>query len=245
MPEPKGIVVFDLDGTLVDSAPDLADALDDLLVENGLDPLGLTVARELIGHGMDNLVRKGLERRGVMAAGDDLRPFADRFRAIYSSRLSRRTRPYAGVEEGLRALSERGWRLAVCTNKLERYARRILVDLGLGDAFAVVSGPDTFGVAKPDPGQLLRTIAAAGETGGPAIMVGDSEVDIATAKAAKVPVIALSYGYAKTPLAVLDPDSIVDSFSLVPDAVEQVAKASTDARDKNLRREFYPDEPRT
>ena len=219
----RGTVVFDLDGTLVDSAPDLADALDDLLVENGLAPLGLPVARELIGHGMDNLVRKGLERRGLVVPGDGLYPFAERFRAIYAGRLSRKTRPYAGVEAALGVLHEKGWRLAVCTNKLEHYARQILTDLKLITAFEVVSGPDTFGVAKPDPGQLLRTIEAAGGAGAPAIMIGDSEVDIAVAKAACVPVIAVTYGYAKTPLAVLAPDRMTDRFDRVPDLVEELA----------------------
>lgn len=98
---PRGIVVFDLDGTLVDSAPDLADALDDLLNEKGLAPLGLDVTRALIGHGIDNLVRQGLARRGVMVAGDELRPLADRFRTIYAAGLSRRTRPYEAVEPSL------------------------------------------------------------------------------------------------------------------------------------------------
>lgn len=223
MPQSRGTVVFDLDGTLVDSAPDLADALDDLLAENGLAPLGLTVARELIGHGMDNLVRQGLDRRGLVVSGEDLHPFAERFRAIYAGRLSRHTKAYAGVEAALGVLREKGWRLAVCTNKLERYARQILTDLHLISAFAVVSGPDTFGIAKPDPGQLLRTIEAVGGADAPAVMVGDSEVDIAVAKAAGVPVIAVTYGYAKTSLASLAPDRMTDRFDRVPDLVEQLA----------------------
>lgn len=219
---PRGIVVFDLDGTLVDSAPDLADALDDLLNEKGLAPLGLDVTRALIGHGIDNLVRQGLARRGVMVAGDELRPLADRFRTIYAAGLSRRTRPYEAVEPSLESLAGQGWRLAVCTNKLEPYARQILADLGLIARFAVISGPDTFGVAKPDPAQLLRTIAAAGPAGMPAVMVGDSEVDVATAKAAQVPVIAVTYGYAKKPLAELDPDALADRFDQVPALVERL-----------------------
>lgn len=220
-----GIVIFDLDGTLVDSAPDLADALDDLLIENGREPLGLAVGRALIGHGMDNLVRQGLARRGMTVGDDALRPFADRFRAIYATRLSRRTRPYEGVETALDRLAAEGWRLAVCTNKLELYARRILADLGLAARFAVVSGPDTFGVAKPDPRQLLRTIEAAGAGGMPAVMVGDSEVDVALAKAARVPIIAVTYGYAKTPLADLAPDALAERFDEVPALVKRLARS--------------------
>ncbi|WP_119390018.1 phosphoglycolate phosphatase [Taklimakanibacter lacteus] len=225
MARPRGIVVFDLDGTLVDSAPDLADALDDLLIENGREALGLDVARALIGHGMDNLVRQGLARRGVTVEDDGLRHLADRFREIYAARLSRRTRPYDGVVAALAGLGDQGWRLAVCTNKLEAYARQILADLGLIARFAVVSGPDTFGVAKPDPRQLLRTIQASDAPGRPAVMVGDSEVDVAVAKAARVPVIAVTYGYAKRPLAELSPDGLADRFDQVPALVEGLCRS--------------------
>ncbi|MFB2552905.1 HAD-IA family hydrolase [Ensifer soli] len=221
----RGTLVFDLDGTLVDSVPDLAGSLDQLMAEKGLDAFGIDATRRLIGHGIPNLVRKALEQRGVDVG--DTAPATDvkRFTEIYSGRLSRETRPYPDVEDVLGRLRAEGWALAVCTNKLERYARAILADLGLADLFAVVSGPDTFGVGKPDPRHLTETIAAAGGAA-PAIFVGDSEVDVATAKAAKVPVVAVSYGYTKTPLDSLDPEALIDGFDALPAALAKIAMAA-------------------
>ncbi len=230
MPDPQrtaiGTLVFDLDGTLVDSAPDLAGSLDTLLAEAGCEPLGLAATRRLIGHGIPNLVRGGLETRGLFLAPEEAAAAASRFMQIYAGRLSRETRPYADVEAGLRRFATDGWRLAVCTNKAEPYARAILADLGLLSAFAAIAGPDTFGCAKPDPQHLLKTIEAAG-TGRPTILIGDSEVDIATAKAAAVPVIAVTYGYAKTDLAELLPDGLATSFKDLYLIVTRLAGAVT------------------
>ena len=124
-----GTVIFDLDGTLVDSAPDLSDALDTLLSDQGHAPLGLDMARSLIGHGMASLVQRGFARQGVNLEGPDLAEMTDRFLKIYTSHLSRKTRPYPGAAETIAALRQQGWRLAVCTNKLEASARGILRDL--------------------------------------------------------------------------------------------------------------------
>jgi phosphoglycolate phosphatase len=222
----RGTLVFDLDGTLVDSAPDLADALDTLLVEKGAPPLGLDIARSLIGHGISNLVTKGLNRSGVSLEPQDLERQIKRFHEIYAGNLSQKTRPYPGVKESLSLFNNEGWRLAVCTNKLEKYSRQILADLELADYFHKVSGPDTFGIAKPDPRHLLLTIEALDGTGKPALMIGDSEVDIAVAKAAVVPVIAVTYGYAKEPLAALKPDAVINSFDQLPSQVNRILGSS-------------------
>lgn len=230
-----GVLVFDLDGTLVDSAPDLSDALDALLAEQGLAPLGLAVARRLIGHGISNLVLSGLQRSGISPDPDRLSTSIERFREIYSGNLSRKTRPYAGVAAGLERLHGAGWRCGVCTNKLERYARQILSDLTLIGFFDVVAGPDTFGIGKPDPGHLLRVVEALGGSIARSLMVGDSEVDIATAKAAGVPIVAVTYGYCKTPLATLAPDLIVEDFDAVAPATARFL-AAWDARDSGLSR---------
>ncbi len=146
-----------------------------------------------------------------------------RFTELYSEHLSRETRPYPDVERTLAMLAEDGWRLAVCTNKIELYAKAILSDLGLAHFFPVIAGPDTFGVGKPDPRHLLETASHAGG-GDRIIFIGDSEVDVATAKAAGVPVIAVSYGYAKTPLAALLPEALVDRFADIPTAIEGIAR---------------------
>jgi phosphoglycolate phosphatase len=218
----RGSLVFDLDGTLVDSAPDLADSLDLLLVEQGKQPLGLDVGRSLIGHGISNLVAKGLDRSGLKLSGAELEKRITRFHEIYADNLSRNTRPYAGVEQVLPQFREQGFRLAVCTNKLERYSRQILSDLKLAQHFEQVAGPDTFGIAKPDPLHLLLTIESIAGNGKPAVMIGDSEVDVALAKAAGVPVIAVSYGYAKVPLADLNPDALIHSFAELPAQINRL-----------------------
>lgn len=217
-----GTVIFDLDGTLVDSAPDLADALDTLLVERGHSALGLETARTMIGHGMATLVQRGFARFGVDLADASLAAMTERFLKIYTSHLSRKTRPYPGAAEALTTLRQQGWRLVVCTNKLEASARGVLQDLGLIDTFALVAGPDTFGVAKPDPGHLLNCIDQA-DRASPVVVVGDSDVDCAAAKAAGLPIVLVRWGYARTPVDDMGADAVAAEFADVPDAVVRLA----------------------
>ena len=218
----RGTVIFDLDGTLVDSAPDLADALDRLLTDMRLAPLGLDRVRKLIGHGVAELVRKGLAARGVLPEPPDLALAVQRFLGTYTANLSRKSRPYPGTTEVLDTLRQSGWRMVVCTNKLESSARQLLHDLGLLSAFALVAGPDTFGVAKPDPAHLLGCLPHDNPASRPAIMIGDSEVDIAAAKAAGLPVIAVTWGYAQGSLAELAPDRMANTMPDIPAHVEQL-----------------------
>ncbi len=219
-----GTIIIDLDGTLVDSAPDLADALDELLQERGLDPIGLDGARKLIGHGIVNLVRKALELRGLAITPDLLEIAATRFRELYAKRLPAKAVAYPGVMDVLKTLKAENWRLVVCTNKLETFSRKILEGLGLAAFFDVIAGPDTYGVAKPDPQHLLRTLPENMPPGYKKIMIGDSEVDVETAHAVAIPVIAVTYGYSKIPLAQLKPQALANSFSEVPMLVKQLAK---------------------
>ncbi|CAN7273327.1 phosphoglycolate phosphatase [Rhizobium sp. LjRoot30] len=216
-----GTIIFDLDGTLVDSVPDLAGALDTLMAEKGLDAIGTETARRLIGHGIPNLVRSALAERGVAWDEEGGKAAVQRFTEIYGARVSQETRPYAGVVPVLEKLLAEGWRMGVCTNKMERFARLIVDDLDLGRFFKIVAGPDTFKVGKPDPRHLTETARVAGG-GQPIVYVGDSEVDIATGKAAGVPVIALTYGYTKTPLDGLGADRLIDSFAELPAALASI-----------------------
>jgi phosphoglycolate phosphatase len=218
----RGTVICDLDGTLVDSAPDLADALDELLTERKLEPVGLDGTRKLIGHGIVNLVRKGLELRGQTVTSLGLEAAAARYRELYAKRLPARAVLYPGVHEALRSLKSQNWRLVVCTNKLEAFSRSILEGLKVAHFFDVIAGPDTYGVAKPDPQHMLRTLPPDRTTAYLAVVVGDSEVDVATAQAAKLPVIAMSYGYSKTPLSSLNPDAIAANFGDVPRLVQEL-----------------------
>ncbi len=218
-----GTIIIDLDGTLVDSAADLADALDELLLEYKLEPIGPDGARKLIGHGIVNLVRKGLELRGQPITPYLLEIAATRFRELYAKRLPARAVAYPGVLDALITLKQDNWRLVVCTNKLESFSRKILEGLGLANFFDIIAGPDTFGVAKPDPQHLLRTLPTHMPPGYKVIMIGDSEVDIETAHAARIPVIAVTYGYSKTPLANLKPQALTDNFADIPSLVKQLA----------------------
>lgn len=218
----RGTVIFDLDGTLVDSAPDLADALDLLLIERGHAPLGLDRVRGLIGHGVAELVRKGLAQYNDRPAPDELAQSVQRFLKHYTVHLSRKSKPYPGAVDALTELRQAGYRLVVCTNKLEASARGLLQDLGLLPAFALVAGPDTFGVAKPDPAHLLRCLPDSNPASFPAVVVGDSEIDLAAARAANLPIIAATWGYARQPLAALNPDALVSQLSDVPAQVDRL-----------------------
>lgn len=218
---PAGTLIFDLDGTLVDSAGDIAGSLDSLMLENGLAPFGLEQGRKLIGHGIANLVKSALKLRGVADVEAAAPLLIARFTDIYGARLTRITRPYAGVIETLLLLRTQGWRMGVCTNKRETFARQIVTDLGMDPFMVFVCGPDTFNVGKPDPRQLRET-AKAVNGGEPLVFVGDSEVDVETAKAAGCPVIAMAYGYTKVPLADLAPDAIANSFDEIPAALKRI-----------------------
>lgn len=222
----RGTVIFDLDGTLVDSAPDLADALDALLRQRGLEPVGLEMGRSFIGHGIPRLVQQGLAARGISAEKEDLSKATDQFLEIYSKNHSRKTRPYPGAVEALDVLQKHGWRLAVSTNKLEESARAILTDLNLISSFSCVVGPDTFGVAKPDPRPILGCLPEGQAKRRPAILVGDSAVDIGAAQAAEIPVILVSWGYGDADAIGAHADAVVDMFETVPEAVERLVAES-------------------
>jgi phosphoglycolate phosphatase len=213
------LVVFDLDGTLVDTAPDLVATLNTILAREGLPPVDYEAARNMIGGGARVMLERGLAAAGrtppVAAIEVLTRDFIDH----YAAHIADASRPFPGAEAALDTLAERGFRLAVCTNKLEWLSVRLLDALGLSKRFAAICGADTFGVSKPDPAILLRTVASAGAAGNAAVMVGDSLADIATARAAKVPVIAVDFGYTDTPVAALGPDRIVSRFADIPDAV--------------------------
>jgi phosphoglycolate phosphatase len=216
-----GTLIFDLDGTLVDSAGDIAGSLDTMMLERGLEPFGLERGRSLIGHGIANLVTSALKLRNGTDVAAEAPAAIARFTEIYGARLTQITRPYDHVVETLALLQQQGWRMGVCTNKREAFARQIVGDLGLAPFMVFVCGPDTFNVSKPDPRQLLQT-AQAVDGGDPLIFVGDSEVDVETAKAAGCPVIAMAYGYTKRPLTELAPDAIAASFADIPTALDRI-----------------------
>jgi phosphoglycolate phosphatase len=220
---PPLTVVFDLDGTLVDTAPDLVDTLNVILAREGLPPIPYARARTMIGGGTRRMVEAGLtfQKRAFTVSEID-RLFKD-FIAHYAIHIADRSRPFPGLDAALDRLAAEGCIFAVCTNKLEGLSRLLLEALGLSVRFAAICGQDTFGVQKPDPEILRRTIAQAGGSAARAVMVGDSAADIDAARAASVPVIAVDFGYTETPVTQLGPDRVIGHFADLPAAVSALA----------------------
>jgi phosphoglycolate phosphatase len=184
-------LILDLDGTLVDSVPDLSAALNRLMAERGLGGFTVAAVTGMVGDGLPALVERGLAARGLGFDAAALTAFL----ADYSANAAVHTRPYPGVPETLRALLDGGWRLAVCTNKPEAPARGLLAALGLDAFFAAVGGGDSFAVRKPDPAHLLATLRAAGGSPDRAVMAGDHHNDVASAAGARIPSIFAAWGY--------------------------------------------------
>jgi phosphoglycolate phosphatase len=217
-------IVFDLDGTLVDTAPDLINALNYVLDREGLAPIPLAAARNMIGAGARKLIERGLEVEGRNVSLADISRLTDNFIDYYAAHIADHSRPFEGLELALDAMAERGYRFAVCTNKLEWLSKRLLDALGLSPRFAAICGADTFGVSKPDPAILQQTIARAGGHISAAIMVGDAGPDIGVARRAGVPVVGASFGYTDIPIAELRPDWEIGHMRELPDAVEALIR---------------------
>ena len=220
-------VVFDLDGTLVDTAPDLINALNFILEREGMPPVPLHAARTMIGAGARKLIERGLELDGRVTSVEDISRLTNDFIDYYADHIADASRPFEGLESALDDLSGRGYRFAVCTNKLEWLSKLLLDQLGLSARFAAICGADTFGVSKPDPAILRQTIALAGGQLSSAIMVGDAGPDIGVARRAAIPVIGVEFGYTEIPIADLKPDLLIGHFSDLPAAVESLMAART------------------
>jgi len=213
------MIVFDLDGTLVDTAPDLIATLNVVLAGEGYGAVAYDAARTMIGAGARHMLERGLGQQGAAASPADLDRMYAGFIAYYAAHIADHSRPFPGVERSLDRLAAQGARFAVCTNKLEWLSVLLLDRLGLAGRFAAICGQDTFGVAKPHPDMLRRTIARGGGTLAQAVMVGDSSADVAIARAAGVPVIAVDFGYSDIAAARLEPDRIIGHFDELADAV--------------------------
>lgn len=209
-------IVFDLDGTLVDTAPDLIDTLNVILPREGLPPVPFETGRNLIGGGVKVTIERALAAQGRACPPAEIDRLYAAFIAHYADHLADRSRPFPDLESALDQLAGAGYRLAVCTNKLEWLSIRLLNILKLAPRFAAICGQDTFGIQKPDPEVLRRTVLRAGGEPGSAIMVGDSKTDVYTARAAQVPVVAVDFGYSDVPIASLEPDRIISSFADLP-----------------------------
>jgi phosphoglycolate phosphatase len=205
-------IVFDLDGTLVDTAPDLAAATNHALGLMGLAPVSVADLHPFIGHGSRAMIDAGLRFHDKVVPDAELTRLHDEFLVFYAANVAVASRPFEGVCDVLEELAAAGARLAVCTNKVEHLSKALLRALGMDRRFAAIAGRDTFDVFKPAPGHLTSTIAMAGGQPGRAVMVGDSEVDMATAAAAGVPSIGVTFGYTRRPVAEFGPSAVVDHY---------------------------------
>jgi phosphoglycolate phosphatase len=213
------LVVFDLDGTLVDTAPDLVGTLNVIFARQGLPAVPYEAARNMVGGGARLLIERGLVAEGRAVAGPHLDQLVREFIDYYAAHIADHSRPFPGLEAALDRLAAAGFRFAVCTNKLEWLSVRLLEALGLAQRFVAICGADTFGVQKPNPEFLRRTIGRAGGDPARAVMVGDSINDISPAHAAGIPVVAVDFGYSETPVRDLRPNRVIGAFSELPEVV--------------------------
>lgn len=224
-------IAFDLDGTLVDSAPDLIGTLNRMLAPRGHPPVPLSSARHLVGHGARALLRHGFAEAGAVwdeAAEPEL---FDRFIDDYVAHIADDSRPFEGVVETLDHLAARGAVLCVATNKRTDLAEALIGALGLMRHFAVVAGPDRVSARKPDGAHVREAVRLAGGNPLRAVMVGDATTDTGSARAAGVPCVVAGFGYNDAPLAELGGDIVIDCFADLVAAVETLHRAATQTAD--------------
>lgn len=217
-------IVFDLDGTLVDTAPDLTHALNHALAERGHAPVTLDAIRATVGRGARAMIEAAL---ALSRIEDDVDRLLATFLVYYEANIAVESRPYPGAEAALERFKGSGARLAICTNKRESLSRKLLDAIALDGFFHAIAGRDTFPVSKPDPGHLTGAIRFAGGHPANAVMVGDSVTDIETAKAAAVPAILVGFGYGPLPPAGLVPDAVIDTFEALEDAAMLLVNGAT------------------
>jgi phosphoglycolate phosphatase len=217
------LVIFDLDGTLIDTAPDLVASLNHTIAAADLAPVTYEDLTHLVGQGARVMIRRAFQLRGRPVEDLDVEPLLARFLAFYKQEMPGASKPYPGVVDALDRLTEAGMAIAVCTNKLEELAVPLMETLGLADRFSVMTCGDTFPVRKPDARHILGTIERAGGDPSNSVMIGDSINDILAARNAGVPSIAVTFGYSDVPVATLDPGHVIDQFSeLTVDLVERL-----------------------
>ena len=222
MPDTRPDLIFDLDGTLIDSAPDIAHALNRLLGELGLRPLDVPAVRSLVGDGAPELMRKALAMAGRNVAPADIPPLFERYRVYYLENATRLTRPYPGVPETLAVLRDSGHRMVVCTNKIQKPTLKILEFFDLIKFFGGVMGGDVTPARKPDPRHLLAALALIDGKSSQAVLIGDGINDALAAKAAGIPLLTLDSGYGEIAAKDLGGDLLLESFSEIPEALRRL-----------------------
>ena len=216
------VVLFDLDGTLIDSVPDIAAAVNRLLGEDGHEPLAIDEVRSMIGNGVKKLVERAYAARGITLEGAPLDETTNRMMAIYGDHLTVETVLMPGAGEILAAYHKARVKLGVVTNKPESFTRTILAHFGLSEIIDVVVGGDTGPERKPAPDMLNHALEQVGLTASRALMVGDSPADIGAARAAFMASVVVRGGYTNVPVEELGADIVIDSLSELPAAIEQL-----------------------
>ena len=221
----RPVVVFDLDGTLLDTAPDLLRALNQVLRNEGLSAIQRADVAGLFGHGARALIGEGFRKGNRPLDAARLPELVERFIAFYAAEIAVETRPYPGLIDALGRLSRRGFGMAVCTNKREALSHAVIEGTGLKPFFATVVGGDSLPEQKPHPRPLLEAIARSGGTPEAAIMIGDSETDIATARAAGVPAIAVDFGYGGRPASEFGADAVISHYDELNGVIDKLLKS--------------------
>ncbi|WP_174301828.1 HAD-IA family hydrolase [Caulobacter sp. S45] len=227
-------IAFDLDGTLVNTAPDLVGALNVVLGERGLPHVLQEAAGYLVGKGARALITRGFALAGEPLREEEVAGLVVRFVEAYRARIASESRPYPGLEAALQSLAEAGATLCVCTNKRTDLSLALLDALGLTGRFAAVTGADRAPAPKPDPSHFLVSIAEADGDPAYAVLVGDSANDVRSAHAAGAPVVVVSFGYTDIPPSELGGDALIDRFDELPVAVETILAGLRQTRSRAL-----------
>ena len=214
-------VIFDLDGTLIDTAPDLTASANHILNAHGRRSVSVDEVRVMVGHGARKLIERGFERTGDAAPPEEMDGMFSRFLEYYMDNIAVHSALYPGMQKLLDRCQANGIAMAVCTNKPEALSVKLINTLGLAHYFGAITGPDTIGVAKPDPAPYMHTLKVIDTPVEHSVMIGDSATDIATAKAAGVPVIAVTFGYTDTHVSAFDPDYMVDHCDEIAPILER------------------------
>lgn len=219
---PDRAVIFDLDGTLVDTAPDLMRATNHVLEAIGRRPITMDEVRVFVGYGARALLTRGLAATGGLPENYDVEPDYRRFVDFYAANIAGGSLPFPGTVALLDRLKAENIAMGVCTNKLEGLSLRLLEELDLLKYFGSVVGPDTIGIAKPDPRPFHELVSRLGRKNPRAIMIGDSETDILTARNAGVPVIGVPFGYTPQHVSAFGPDRVIGHYDEAWDALQEL-----------------------